>query len=47
MAKTRLEHRVAAAALNLLRVGAWLGGRPLATTRTPMFLRLMLQPQGA
>jgi transposase len=40
LAKTRLQHIVTAAALNLRRIADWLGDQPLATTRTPAFVRL-------
>ena len=41
LAKTRLGHVATAAALNLARVGSWLGGVPPAKTRTSRFLRLV------
>jgi transposase len=44
LAKTHLQHVVTAAAMNLVRLGAWLGGTPLARTRQSAFLRLMAQP---
>src|SRR4051812_39411084 len=44
LAKTHLQHVVTAAAMNLVRLGAWLGGTPLARTRQSAFVRLMAQP---
>jgi hypothetical protein len=44
LAKTQLQHVVTAAAMNLVRLGAWLAGTPLARTRQSAFARLMLQP---
>ncbi len=40
--KTHLHHIVGAVALNLLRIGAWLNGTPLAPTRQSAFARLMV-----
>jgi hypothetical protein len=40
--KTRLEHNAAAAAVNLIRLDAWLTGRPLDRTRTAQLQRLDL-----
>ena len=40
LAKTSLQHRATAAALNLDRIAAWFAGRPLATTRTSRFAAL-------
>ena len=40
LVKTRLLHFLIAAALNLLRLAAWLAERPLAQTRTSAFARL-------
>lgn len=40
LVKTRLLHFLIAAALNLLRLAAWLAERPLAQTRTAAFARL-------
>lgn len=40
-AKTHLQHILSAVALNLLRIGAWLNGTPLAPTRQSAFARLM------
>jgi transposase len=42
LAKTRLEHALAATALNLLRLDAWWTGRPLDRTRTSHLRRLDL-----
>ncbi|GJG88102.1 hypothetical protein tb265_32830 [Gemmatimonadetes bacterium T265] len=41
LAKTHLQHVLTAAALNLVRLGAWLGGAPLARTRQSAYARLM------
>jgi transposase len=38
--KTRLQHILTAAALNLVRLDAWITGRPLAKTRTSTFAAL-------
>lgn len=40
LAKTRLQHLATAAALNVLRLGAWLLERPRAKTRTSAFMAL-------
>jgi transposase len=40
LAKTRLEHNAAAAAINLIRLDAWWTGRPLDRTRTTHLQRL-------
>jgi transposase len=40
--RTRLEHNVAAAAVNLIRLDAWWTGRPLDRTRTTHLQRLNL-----
>lgn len=40
LAKTRLEHAIAATALNLLRLDAWWSGHPLDRTRTTHLQRL-------
>ncbi len=42
LAKTRLEHNAAAAAINLIRLDAWWTGRPLDRTRTTHLQRLDL-----
>jgi IS5 family transposase len=42
-AKTHLQHRLTATALNLLRLGHWLTGTPLAPTRESAFTRFMAQ----
>jgi Transposase DDE domain len=42
LAKTRLEHNAAAAAVNLIRLDAWWTGQPLDRTRTSHFQRLDL-----
>ena len=42
LAKTRLEHNAAAAAVNLIRLDAWWTGRPLDRTRTSHLQRLEL-----
>lgn len=40
LAKTHLQHLATAAALNLVRLGAWLAGEPLVTTRRAAFAAL-------
>jgi len=40
LAKTRLEHAIAATALNLLRLDAWWTGHPLDRTRATHLQRL-------
>lgn len=45
--KAHLQHLLAAAALNFVRVAAWLEDPTFATTRTSAFARLMLQPAPA
>ena len=42
LARTRLEHAYAAAALNLIRLHAWWNGHPLDRTRTSHLARLEL-----
>jgi transposase len=42
--KTRLEHNVAAAAINLIRLDAWWTGKPLDRTRTTHLQQLSLSP---
>lgn len=42
-AKTHLQHLLTATALNLLRLGSWLMGTPLAPTRESTFMRFMAQ----
>ena len=44
LAKVHLQHVLTAAALNLVRIAAWLVGTPLARTRQPTFIRLMAHP---
>jgi transposase len=44
LAKVHLQHVLTAAALNLVRVAAWLAGNPLAHTRQSAFVRLMAHP---
>jgi IS5 family transposase len=41
LAKTHLQHVLTAAAMNLIRLGAWLAGTPLARTRQSAFTMLM------
>lgn len=41
LAKTHLQHVLTAAALNLVRLAAWLRGTPLARTRQSAYARLM------
>jgi transposase len=40
LAKTHLQHLATAAALNMLRLGAWFAGTPLVTTRRSAFAAL-------
>jgi transposase len=40
LAKARLQHVATAAAINVYRISDWLGGVPLAATRTSRFKRL-------
>jgi len=40
LAKTSLQHAATAAAINLDRIAAWFGGRPIAPTRTSRFAAL-------
>jgi hypothetical protein len=40
LAKTSLQHLTTAAAINLDRIAAWFGGRPIAPTRTSRFAAL-------
>lgn len=47
LAKTHRQHVVTAAALNLVRLGAWLGGTPLARTRQSAYARLMTPAEAA
>lgn len=47
LAKTHLQHVLTAAALNLVRLSAWLAGEPLARTRQSAFTRLMTIPVAA
>lgn len=42
-AKTHLQHVLSAIAINLIHIGAWLNGTPLAPTRQSSFARLMAQ----
>ena len=44
LAKVHLQHVLTAAALNLVRVAAWLAGHPFARTRQSAFVRLMAHP---
>lgn len=46
-AKTHLQHLLTATALNLLRLGSWLTGTPLAPTRESAFTRFMAMAQAA
>lgn len=43
-AKTHLQHVATAAAMNLVRLAAWLAGEEPAKTRQSRFVRLMAQP---
>ncbi len=47
LAKTHLQHVLTAAAMNFVRLAAWLGGTPLARTRQSAFVRLMAVPAAA
>ncbi|PVE20700.1 hypothetical protein DC522_30760 [Microvirga sp. KLBC 81] len=42
LAKTHLQHVLTAAAMNLMRLGAWFAGTPLARTRQSAFTKLMM-----
>ena len=44
LAKTHLQHPVTAAAINLVRLAAWVGNTPAAQTRRSAFARLMSGP---
>ena len=44
LARTHLQHAPTAAAINLVRLGAWLGGQPRARARQSAFARLTAQP---
>ena len=44
LAKTRLEHIFVGTTINLVRIGNWLIGVPLAKTRTSSFVKLTTQP---
>jgi transposase len=44
LAKTHLQHVITAAAINFVRVAAWLAGRPHAKTRVTPFVALIRQP---
>jgi transposase len=46
-AKTHLQHLLTATALNLLRLGSWLTGTPLAPTRESAFTRVMAMTPAA
>jgi transposase len=43
LSKTRLQHILTAVALTLVRLSAWLEGKPLAPTRQSTFVRIMTQ----
>ena len=47
LAKTHLQHVLTAAAMNLIRLGAWLASTPLTRTRRSAFNKLMTLPIGA
>ena len=47
LAKTRLQHILTAAAINLIRLYAWLNDVPLALTRTSQFAALCASPAGS
>ncbi len=40
LAKTHLQHIFTAMAINIVRVGHWLAGTPLAQSRSSAFVRL-------
>ncbi|EIM24331.1 IS5/IS1182 family transposase (plasmid) [Microvirga lotononidis] len=44
LAKTHLQHVLTAAAMNLIRLGAWFADTPLARTRQSAFTKLMMAP---
>jgi Transposase DDE domain len=44
LAKTHLQHVLTAAAMNLIRIAAMLGGTPLARTSQSAFTKLMMLP---
>ncbi|MFD0463258.1 transposase [Microvirga aerilata] len=44
LAKTHLQHVLTAAAMNLIPLGAWFAGTPLARTRQSAFTKLMMAP---
>ena len=44
LAKTRLQHVLTAAAINLLRIAAWASGTPIAATRCSRFAALQFRP---
>jgi transposase len=46
-AKTHLHHIGIAAAINLVRIAAWLAGEDSETTRQSAFMRLMTPPMAA
>lgn len=43
LAKTRLQHVITAAAINLLRIAAWTSGTPIAQTRCSQFAALQFK----
>jgi Transposase DDE domain len=47
LTKTHLQQVLTAAAMDLIRLDAWLSGTPLARTRQIAFTRLMTLPMGA
>jgi transposase len=42
LAKTRLQHVITAAAVNLVRIAGWYGGTPVAATRRSRFAALQM-----
>jgi Transposase DDE domain len=44
LVKTHRQHVLTAAAMNLVRIGAWLSGTSLAQTRQSAFTKLMMGP---
>ena len=47
LAKTHLQHLFTAMAIDIIRIGNWLAGVPLAQTRSSAFVRLHATAQAA
>jgi hypothetical protein len=47
LSETHLQQVLTAAAMNLIRLGAWFAGTPLARTRQSAFTKLMMAPTSA